>query len=296
MERWGVGATGFVSRPIWAACLLLAALLLGVSWAHAASGPGASGPAASGPCGSGPGASGDVSERAAQSRTLLDTPQGTTLLHLLGDPAVRERLLAAPFAPPPPAAVNGSMGFLLNRALGDTRQRIIDLGTELRALPNALRACWDRVSATMPASATLELLVYLVAFVAGGLAAQRLFLLAARPWLAHFNLLDVTTLEHRLAVLVERLAFGILLLGIFVAGSMGTFLLFSWPASSGSMILGYLWATVEIRLSHTRQAHLRWGGSPGIRFGPGAPTFPVVALAHVPKVALHRWYPGSDWT
>jgi len=255
MARWGAGATGFVSGPICVVCLLLAALLLGAPRAHAASGPGASGPAVSGPAASGPApfgpaASGDVSERAAQARALLDTPQGATLLDLLGDPAVRERLLAAPFAPPPPAAVNGSMGFLLNRALGDTRQRIIDLGTELRALPNALRACWDRVSATMPASATIELLVYLVAFVAGGLAAQRLFLLAARPWLAHFNRLDVTTLEHRLAVLVERLAFGILLLGTFAAGSMGTFLLFSWPASSGSMILGYLWATLVIRLSH----------------------------------------------
>ncbi len=256
MERWRAGATGFEPRPIRAAWLLLAALLLGAPWAHAVSGPvafgpGSSGPGASGPGASGPGASGDVAERAAQARTLLDTPQGATLLDLLGDPAVRERLLAVPFASRPPAAVNGSMGFMLNRALGDTRQRIIDLGTELRALPDALRACWDRVSATMPASATLELLVYLIAFVAGGLAAQRLFLLAARPWLAHFNRLDVTTLEHRLAVLVERLAFGILLLGIFVAGSMGTFLLFSWPASSGSMILGYLWATVEIRLSHT---------------------------------------------
>jgi moderate conductance mechanosensitive channel len=265
MERWGVGATGFVSGPICATCLLLAALLLGAPWAHAASGPAASG---------------DVSERAAQARALLDTPQGATLLDLLGDPAVRERLMAEPTAPAPPAAMKGSMGFMLNRVLGDTRQRIIDLGTQLRALPDALHACWDRVSATMPASDTFDMLIYLVAFVAGGIAAQRLFLFAARPWLAHFDRLDVTTLEHRLAVLVERLVFAVLLLGTFAAGSMGTFLLFSWPASSGSMILGYLWATLVIRLSHTVSRFF---------LAPGAERLRLVPLATRRAWFWHRW-------
>src|SRR3984957_20689086 len=107
MRRRRVGATGFVSGPICAACLLLAVLLVGAPWAHAASGPAASG---------------DVSERAAQARALLDTPQGATLLDLLGDPAVRERLMATPAALAPPAAMTGSMGFMLDHVLGDTRE------------------------------------------------------------------------------------------------------------------------------------------------------------------------------
>jgi small-conductance mechanosensitive channel len=244
---------------------LLAVLLLGTPWAHAASGPAASS---------------DVSERAAQARALLDTPQAATLLDLLGDPAVRERLMAAPAAPPPPAAMTGSMGLMLDGVLGDTRQRIIDLGTQLRALPDALHACWDRVSATMPASDTLDMLIYLVAFVAGGIAAQRLFLFAARPWLAHLNRHNVATLEHRLAVLVERLAFGILLLGTFAAGSMGTFLLFSWPASSGSIILGYLWATLLIRLTHTVSRFF---------LAPGAERLRLVPLTTRRAWFWHRW-------
>jgi hypothetical protein len=44
----------------------------------------------------------------------------------------------------------------------------------------------------------------------------------------------VTTLGHRLAVLVESPGFDILLLATFAAGSMGKFLFFSWPATSGS--------------------------------------------------------------
>jgi moderate conductance mechanosensitive channel len=268
--RWWVGAIGLISGPICAACLLIAALLLGAPRAHAASGPAASSPAASG----------DVSELAGQARALLRTPQGATLLDLLGDPAVRERLMAAPIAPPPPTAMTGSMGFMLDRVLGLTRQRIIDLGTQLRALPDALRACWGRVSATMPASDTFDMLIYLVAFVAGGFAAQRLFMFAARPWLAHFDHHNVATLQHRLAVLVERLAFGILLLGAFAAGSMGTFLLFSWPASSGSMILGYLGASLMVRLGNTVSRFF---------LAPGAERLRLVPLTTRRAWFWHRW-------
>ena len=125
---------------------------------QAASGPTASSlpavEAAFSAAASGPAASTDVSERAAQARALLDTPQGAALLDLLGDPAVRERLLAAPIAAPPAAASTGSVGRTLDHVLGDTRQRIIDLGTQLRLLPDGLRACWDRLSAAMPASDT----------------------------------------------------------------------------------------------------------------------------------------------
>jgi len=286
----GCRAIGSVAEAMRIACLLVGVLLPGVllvevPWAHAASGPIVSGPtvsnpAASNPAASNPPASKDPSERAAQARALLDTPQGAALLDLLGDPAVRERLMAAPTVPPPPAAMPSSVGRTLNNMLADTRQRIIDLGTQVRVLPGALSACWGRVSATMPASDTVHMLIYLVAFVAGGLAAQRLFWFAARPWRAHFDHHNVETLEHRVAVLIERLAFGILLLGTFAAGSMGTFMLFSWPASSGMMILGYLWAVLLVRLSVTVSRFF---------IAPGAERLRLVPLSTRRAWFWHRW-------
>src|ERR1700734_3014994 len=99
MKRWTGGATRFPTGPIYAASLLLTALLFCVPWAHAATDPAAPG---------------DVPERGARARALLDTPQGAALLDLLGDPAVRARLLTAPPTPaplpsmsPPPAAMKG---------------------------------------------------------------------------------------------------------------------------------------------------------------------------------------------
>jgi small-conductance mechanosensitive channel len=222
----------------------------------------------------------DVSDRAAQARTLLETPQGAALLDLLGDPAVRQQLLAAPAAPTPHAPPASSMGPMLDHTLSNTRQRIIDLGTQLRVLPAALSACWDRMSAAMPASRRLDILIYLVAFVAGGIAAQRLFLFASRPWLTHFNRLSVDTLEQRLGVLVERLAFGFLMLGAFAAGSMGTFMLFAWPAYSGATILGYLWATLVVRLSHTLSRFF---------IAPGAERLRLVPISTRSAWFWHRW-------
>jgi moderate conductance mechanosensitive channel len=273
MGHGGGRAIGFALEATRVACVLLGVLLVGVPRAQGASGPAASGPAVAD----------DVSERAARARALLDTPQGAALLDLLGDPAVRQRLIAAPDAPAPPAAMRGSMGFMLNRVLGDTRQRIIDLGTQLDALPDALRACWGRVSATMPVSDTLDMLIYLAAFVAGGTVAQRLFRLAARPWLAHFDRLDVATLTHRFMMLIERLAFAVVMLGTFAAGSMGTFLLFKWPASSGAVILGYLWATLEIRLSLTVSRFF---------LSPGVDRLRLVPLTTRRAWFWHRWMAG----
>src|SRR5665213_1734809 len=104
MTRGGFGAIRFVSAAMRAACLpavpvlvfllALAALLFGAPPAQAASG--------------------DVSDRAAQARTLLDTPQGAALLDLLGDPAVRQQLLTASTPSAPHAVPTNSMGRALD--------------------------------------------------------------------------------------------------------------------------------------------------------------------------------------
>jgi len=94
-------------------------------------------------------------------------------------------------------------------------------------------------------------LLSLFAFVVGGVVAQRLFHWASRPWRQHFDTADATSLGRRLQLLGERLLFGLLILGAFAAGSMGIFTLLRWPAETGWIILGYLVASLLIRLSLT---------------------------------------------
>lgn len=224
----------------------------------------------------------DVSARTAQARDLIATPQGTALLDLLADPAVRQQLLPAPADPSSGTMPSGSMGRQLDRLLGAVRERIIDLGTELRGLPTALDVCWDHLSARIPAGDLGYLLLYLIAFIAGGMACQRLFRIASKPWLAHFDQLGIDTMEQRLGVLVERLAFALLMLAAFAAGSLGTFMLFSWPASSGWIILGYLWASLVVRFSHAVSRFF---------LAPGAERLRLVPIDTPTAWFWHHWLP-----
>jgi moderate conductance mechanosensitive channel len=222
----------------------------------------------------------DVVDRAAQARSLMGSPQGAALLDLLGDPAVRQRLLSAPAAQGMPVVPASSVGQVLDHALGVLRGRFIDLETELRLMPAELRACLDRWHASMPGSDLRNVLVYVLLFIIGGIVAQRLFLYVARPWVAHFDRVSLDTLRQRAGVLVERTTFAILLLGAFTAGSLGIFLLFDWPASSGSIILGYLWATLEVRLTQTVSRFF---------FAPGADRLRLVPVSTREAWFWHRW-------
>ncbi len=222
----------------------------------------------------------DVADRAAQARSLMGSPQGAALLDLLGDPAVRQRLLVAPASPGMQVVPASSVGQALDYALGELRGRFIDLVTELRLLPAELRACWERLSTSMAGSDLRNILIYVILFIIGGIAAQRLFLYVARPWAAHFDRVSLDTLRQRAGVLMERTTFGILLLGAFSAGSMGIFLLFDWPAFSGSIILGYLWATLEVRLTQTASRFF---------FAPGVERLRLVPVSTREAWFWHRW-------
>jgi moderate conductance mechanosensitive channel len=225
----------------------------------------------------------DVADQAAQARSLIASPQGAALLDLLGDPAVRQHLLAAPASQGMPVVPGSSVGQTLDDALGVLRGRFIDLATELRLMPAELRACWDRFRTTMLGTDLRNVFVYVILFIIGGIVAQRLFLYVARPWAAHFERVPLDTLRQRGGVLIERTTFGILLLGAFTAGSMGIFLLFDWPASSGSIILGYLWATLEVRLTQTATRFF---------FAPGAERLRLVPLSTREAWFWHRWMPA----
>ena len=120
--------------------------------------------------------------------------------------------------------------------------RLWEVGAELGHIPTQLERVRDQTQVLLPGSALLRLVAFLIVFVAGGIAAQFLFLRLARPWRAHFGVLTLETPRQRLSAVCERLVFVILIIAVSAAGSMGAFLLFAWPPLTGSIILGYLLA------------------------------------------------------
>jgi small-conductance mechanosensitive channel len=224
----------------------------------------------------------ETAARAAQLRALLSSDQGAAILDLLGDPKVRDAILHD--ADPPPAAPTSgrptTAGEMMDSTLTDVRSRLWSLATEFVGLGDELFRVWMRVRSQLPGSDLLRLVGLLIAFLAGGIGAQYLFYRLARPWREHFIGLSLLTPRERMSAVGERLLFGTLLLGSFAAGSMGAFLLFAWPPLTGSIILGYLFAFIEIRLALTVT-----------RFfcAPGAERLRLLPLSTAAASFWHRW-------
>jgi len=193
----------------------------------------------------------DTAARAAELRSLLSSEQGTAILDLLGDPKVRDAILhdADPPASVPPPAHSATAGEMMDGMLTGVRARLWSLGKEFVGLGDELAGVWGRARSQLPGSDLLRLVGLLIAFLAGGTGAQMLFYRAARRWREHFMSLSLLTPRERASAVCERFLFATLFLAAFVAGSMGAFLLFAWPPLTGSIILGYLFAFIEIRLA-----------------------------------------------
>jgi moderate conductance mechanosensitive channel len=193
----------------------------------------------------------DVAARVDQLRDLLATDRGAAILDLLGDPRVRQAILQDPGTPPSAPHSAATAGEMMDTTLSRVRLRLWEVGAELGHIPTQLERVRDQTQVLLPGSALPRLVAFLIVFVAGGIAAQFLFLRLARPWRAHFGVLTLETPRQRLSAVCERLVFVILIIAVSAAGSMGTFLLFAWPPLTGSIILGYLLAFLAIRLGKT---------------------------------------------
>ncbi len=223
---------------------------------------------------------GDLSGRVAQLRELLASEQGAAILDLLGDPDVRQAIIQEPVAIQESRSPQVSAGEMMDDTLTHIRARLWQVATKLAAIPGELAAVPVRTQSSLPGHELLRLFAFVLAFLAGGIGAQLLLFHAARRWRSHFTELALTTAWERTRAAAERLIFGLLLIGAFMAGSMGAFLLFSWPPATGSIILGYLLAFTAVRLGLTATRFF---------LAPGAERLRLVRVSTETAWFWHRW-------
>jgi small-conductance mechanosensitive channel len=199
----------------------------------------------------------------------------TELMRLLDDPDVRARLMDAAPAHTP-TSPRQTMSTSMAASLGGLHTRLLILTGAIPAIPDALSTVWRSLAAGMPDRSGLWVLGYIVTFIAGGMAVERLVFRALLGWRHHLGELHLDTARQRARAAVERLLFGLVVITGSVAGSVGTFLLFDWPPMTGSVILGYLIASVIYRLGFVTGRFL---------FAPGAPR-----LRLVPMTTERAWF------
>jgi small-conductance mechanosensitive channel len=193
----------------------------------------------------------EVPERVAQLRELLASEQGAAILDLLGDPGVRQAIMQYPADTAHGGSPSATAGEMMDDMLGGLRTRLEDILAELNQIPDQMTEVVSRTQAQLPAPERLRLVGAVIVFLVGGSAAGYLFFQLARPWRMHLSAMPLDTAGERARAASERLLFGMLVVAAFAAGSMGTFLLFTWPPLTGPIILGYLLAFVLVRLSLT---------------------------------------------
>jgi len=222
----------------------------------------------------------DLTGRVAQLRELLASQQGAAILDLLGDPKVRQAIIQDPVTVDESQSRQSTAGEMMDDTLTNIRARLWQVATRLAAVPGELAAVPVRAQSSLPGHELLRLFGFVLVFFAGGIGAQRLLFHAARRWRAHFNELALATAWERARAAVERLVFGLLIIGAFAAGSMGAFLLFSWPPATGSIILGYLLAFMAARLGLTATRFF---------LAPGAERLRLVRVGTETAWFWHRW-------
>ena len=192
------------------------------------------------------------------------------LLKLLADPELQRWIAQQGAAAVPAGAASAATdGNLLAGQIDAMRGHKLLLEAAAPRVRPVVVDAFDKVRAEMEARGTNSMFLLVVAFIALGLGAERLFWLVsarARKTLVNSQL---DTPGARLHAALARCGFGAGWVIAFALGSIGAFLAFDWPPALRDLLLRLLVAVVVIRLAMVL-GHLL--------FAPVAPRFRLVPM------------------
>jgi len=200
-------------------------------------------------------------------------PQVRQLLDLLADPAVRDWLQqqhAAQAAAAAPASPETTPSSLLADRVAAIRQHLQTLAAALPTLPDEFERAGIILSLEFEEHGLVSVLLLILAFVALGFGAEWLFYWAAAGVEKWIIALPLATVGERLRAVAVRLAYGTGMVAAFAIGSVGAFLVFSWPPLLREIVLGYLFAFLVVRLTLVLGRFL---------FAPGGERFRIVPMS-----------------
>ena len=180
-------------------------------------------------------------------------PQVRELLDLLADPVVRDWLqqqhTAQAAAPTAPASPEMTPSRMIAARMAAIRQHLQTLAAALPTVPDEFQRAGIILSLEFEEHGVVGVLLLIVAFVVLGFGAEWLFHRAVGGIEKRIIALPLNTVGERLRVVAVRLAYGTGTVAAFAIGSIGAFLVFSWPPLLHEIVLGYLFAFLIVRLT-----------------------------------------------
>lgn len=169
-------------------------------------------------------------------------------LELVDDPHVRSWLLSA--KPATGAAAPAAVATVSYAGFASIfRARAAQLLGGLRAFPAETARAASVLQSELDTSRSARPIVFVLAFIAAGLAAQWCFWWLSRGWRAWIASLRFLTVRDKLVAISARLLWGTSYVLAFALGSLGFFLAFDWSPLVREIVVGYLFAVVIFRLA-----------------------------------------------
>lgn len=223
----------------------------------------------------------------ARSDDPVPPPPVQELIRLLEDPAVRDWLQAqrqlSSIASDhgPELASTGSVEERMVNTVDTVRARLLGLVRAIPKVPNELAAIVTSLKGEMEQHGLGAILLLLLGFAALGFGAELVFWRFSAGLRERILASRLDTPSERLRAVGIRLGFGLLWIGAFALGSVGAFLLFSWPPLLHRVVLTYLLAFLAVRLAVVAARFF---------LAPDAPRFRIVPMDDAAARHWARWF------
>ena len=171
------------------------------------------------------------------------------LLQLLQDPAVRTWIEQQKT---PAASSSQAKALTTTEAISERithlREHFASVAAAVPALPGELRLAANRLMDELQGRSLVSIVILVIAFLALGAGVERLFRWGTAAF-RHPGPSSVPASAHdRLRTVALHFAFEVCAIMVFALGSIGAFLAFDWPPLLKQVVVGYLAATVVLRL------------------------------------------------
>ena len=178
------------------------------------------------------------------------------LIKLLADPVVRDWLVQqVPAANPPQGAASGTAAqsdpeamqpSMVSMALDRIKQHLERVAMAWPELPAKYQRSKDILMVEFADRGITGIALIILAFTAVGIGLAYLALRLTRPLRLWIIALPHDTPQGRMKKVGGRFLLVLILLGAFMLGSAGTFLMFDWPPLLREIVLAYLTAAIVI--------------------------------------------------